>query len=78
MVKIVKYRNELKIYKQKVEQIDFIEKRYIDEMNLLKDDIRQLLLKLPKQERELWLKERNKSERIISKKKRTKKKLNKN
>jgi len=74
VLKIAKLRKELKIYKEKIAE-DVIEKRQlIDKISLMQDDIRQLLLKLPKEERELWLKERNrKDERYTPKKKRAKK-----
>lgn len=74
LVKIAKLRKEIKIYKERIAE-DVLEKQgLIDKITLLENDIRQLTLKLPKEERELWLKERNKkNERHTPKKKRIKK-----
>lgn len=70
LVKIAKYRKEIKAYKMRIDEDILREQEYIDMINLLQDDIRQLTLKLPKEERELWLKERNKkNERHTPKKK---------
>ena len=69
LVKIAKYRKEINAYKNRITE-DVLEKRkLIDKINLLENDVRKLLLKLPKDERELWLKERNKNERHTPKKK---------
>ena len=78
VIKIMKYRKEIKIYKDKLADNVLKEREYIDKMNLMQDEIRQLLLKLTKEERELWLKEKGKDyERHTPKKERTKRKINK-
>ena len=70
VLKIAKLRKEIKAYKERITEDVLREQDYIDKMNLLQGDIRELLLKLPKEERELWLKERNKkNERHTPKKK---------
>lgn len=70
VLKIAKLRKEIKAYKERIAEDVLREQEYIDKMNLLQGDIRELLLKLPKEERELWLKERNKkNERHTPKKK---------
>lgn len=78
VVKIAKLRNEIKAYKKTIEDGILKEQQYIDKMNIMKDDIRQLLLKLSKEDREEWLKKKGEQyERHNSKKKRIKKKINK-
>lgn len=70
LLKITKLKKQIKAYKYRVDQDIIKEQEYIDKINLLQDDARQLLLKLSKEERELWLKERNKkNERHTPKKK---------
>ena len=70
VLKIAKLKKEIKAYKERILQDVLKEQEYIDKINLLELDIRELLLKLPKEERELWLKERNKkNERHTPKKK---------
>ena len=73
VLKIAKLRREIKAYKERLAD-DVLEKQdLIDKIKLLELDVRDLLLKLPKDERELWLKERNKkNERHTPKKKWTK------
>lgn len=70
LVKIAKYRKEIKAYKERIAE-DVLEKqKLIDKMNIMQGDIRKLLLKLPKEDRELWLKEKGKDyERHTPKKK---------
>ena len=71
LVKIAKYRKEIKAYKDRIANDVLLHQELIDKINLMQDDIRQLLLKLPKEERELWLRERNReNERHTPKKKR--------
>lgn len=70
LVKIAKYRKEIKAYKERITE-DVLEKqKLIDKMNIMQGDVRELLLKLPKEDRELWLKEKGKDyERHTPKKK---------
>lgn len=70
LVKIAKYRKEIKAYKERIAE-DVLEKqKLIDKMNIMQGDVRELLLKLPKEDRELWLKEKGKDyERHTPKKK---------
>ena len=76
-LKILKLKKEIRAYKNRITQDVLKEQEYIDKMSLMQDDIRQLLLKLPKEERELWLKEKGKDyERHTPKKKRVIKKIN--
>ena len=78
IVKTIKYKRESKLYKKKYEENTLNERQYIDKINLMQDDIRQLLLKLSKEERELWLKKKGKDyEGHTPKKKRVKRKINK-
>ena len=68
--KIIKLEKEIRAYRKKIADNALIEQQYIDKMKLLEIDVRDLLLKLSKDERELWLKERNKkNERHTPKKK---------
>lgn len=70
VLKIAKLRKEIKAYKERLAEDVLKEQELIDKINILEDNIRQLLLKLSKEERELWLKERNKkNERHTPKKK---------
>ena len=74
--KIVRYRKQIKIFKERITQDVLKEHEYIDKINLLQDDIRQLTLMLPKEQKELWLKEKGKQyERYFTKKKRIKNKI---
>ena len=73
LIKIAKLRKEIKAYKKKIIDNVLIEQQYIDKITLLQGDIRELLLKLSKEDRELWLKcKGEKSERDNNKKKRIK------
>lgn len=70
VLKIARLRKEIKAYKKRIDEDILREQDYIDKINLLQVDIRELLMKLSKEERELWLKERNKkNERHTPKKK---------
>lgn len=70
VLKIAKLRKEIKVYKERIAEDVLREQEYIDKMNIMQGEIRELLLKLSKEERELWLKERNKkNERHTPKKK---------
>lgn len=70
VLKIAKLRKEIKAYKKRIDEDILREQDYIDKLNLLQGDIRELLMKLSKEERELWLKGRNKkNERHTPKKK---------
>lgn len=74
ILKIAKLRKEIKIYKNRITQDVLKEQQYIDEMNILQGKIRELLLKLPKEERELWLRTKGENhEGHSAKTKRTKK-----
>lgn len=74
VLKIAKLKKEINTYKERIAQDVLKEKEYIDKINLMQDDIRQLILKLSKEERELWLKKKGKEyERHTPKKKRIKK-----
>lgn len=74
LVKIAKLRRENKAYRKRIADDVIVEHQLIDKISLMQDDIRQLLLKLPKEERELWLKKKGKEyERHTPKKKRIKK-----
>lgn len=69
VLKIARYRKEIKAYKTKLTNNAIIEQGLIDKITLLENDIRDLLLKLPKEEKDNWLMERNKNERYFTKKK---------
>lgn len=70
IIKIAKLRREIKAYKERILEDTIREQEYIDQMNIMQDEIRQLILKLPKEERELWLKKKGKKyERHTPKKK---------
>lgn len=74
ILKIAKLRKEIKAYKRKITENALNEQAYIDRITLMQGNIRELLLKLSKEDRELWLKEHGgNDERYITKKKRTKK-----
>ena len=74
LIKIAKLRKEIKAYKRKITENALNEQAYIDRITLMQGNIRELLLKLSKEDRELWLKEHGgNDERYIIKKKRTKK-----
>lgn len=60
VLKIAKYRKEIKAYKERLAEDVLREQKYIDKINLMQADIRELLLKLSKEERELWLKKKGK------------------
>lgn len=71
--KIVKLRREIKIYKKKIINSILKEQEYIDKITLMQNDVRELLLKLSKEDRELWSKEKGKDyEKHTPKKKRIK------
>ena len=70
IIKIAKLRKKIKAYEDRILEDALKEQEYIDEMNLMKDEIRQLILKLPKEERDAWLKRKEKkNERHFFKKK---------
>lgn len=70
IIKIAKLRREIKAYKERILEDTLREQDYIDQMNIMQDDIRQLILKLSKEERELWLEKKGKkNERHTPKKK---------
>lgn len=74
VVKIAKLRKEIRAYKERVIEDTLKEQEYIDQMNIMQDEIRQLILMLPEKERELWLEKKGKKyERHTSKKKCSKK-----
>lgn len=58
VLKIAKLRKEIKAYKKKITDNVLIEQGYIDKITLMQNDIRELLLKLSKEDRELWLKKK--------------------
>lgn len=58
VLKIAKLRKEIKAYKKKITDNVLIEQEYIDKITLMQNDIRELLLKLSKEDRELWLKKK--------------------
>lgn len=70
LVKIARYRKQIKTYKEKIADNILKEQEYIDKMNLMQNDIRELLLKLSKEDRNNWLKQKGKEyERYFNKKK---------
>lgn len=70
IIKIAKLRREIKAYKERILEDALREQDYIDKINIMQDEIRQLILKLPKEEREAWLKRKDKkNERHLFKKK---------
>lgn len=74
LIKIAKLRKEIKSYKKRITDDVLKEQEYIDKITLMQGEIRELLLKLPKDDRELWLKTKGeKDERYFTKKKRIKK-----
>lgn len=72
VLKIAKLRKEIKAYKERLAEDVIREQEYIDKISLMQSDIRDLLLKLPKEEREEWMKGKN-YERYFTKAKRIKK-----
>lgn len=57
-IKIIKLIREKNTYKKRIMRDVLLEQEYIDKMNLMKGDIRDLLLKLNKKDRDNWLKKR--------------------
>ena len=72
VLKIAKLRKEIKAYKQRLADDVLKEQEYIDKITLMENDIRELLLKLSKEDRDEWMKGKN-YERYFNKKKRFKK-----
>lgn len=60
LVKIARYRKQIKTYKEKIADNVLKEQEYIDKMNLMQNDIRELLLNLSKEDRINWLKKKGK------------------
>lgn len=76
LVKLAKARRETRIYKDKLAESVLKEQEYIDKINLMQDDVRQLLLKLDAPDRELWLKKEGREyARFTTKKERVKNKI---
>ena len=68
VLKIAKLRKEIKAYKQRLADDVLKEQEYIDKITLMENDIRELLLKLSKEDRDEWMKGKN-YERYFNKKK---------
>lgn len=60
VLKIVKYRKEIKAYKKRIQEDILKEQEFDDKITLLENEIRQLILKLPKEQQELYLRSKNK------------------
>ena len=76
LVKLAKARRETNAYKEKLAEAVLKEKDYIDKINLMQNDVRQLLLKLDEPDRELWLKKEGREyARFTTKTKRIKNKI---
>lgn len=60
LVKIAKYRKQIKLLEKKIIEIIEKEQDYIDKITLLENDIRELTLKLTTEQRAEYLKLKNK------------------